>query len=121
MSYMTSYYMEINRSMPAVILDPIKVEAEVERVNVFEDGNAEDGWCAWTTWYDWEEDMILLSSKFPGLLFKLHGEGERPEDLWDAYFLDGKVQICPAEIIYDDFDPSKLIEGDIKRTEYSYQ
>ena len=62
-------------------------------------------------WYDWEEDMCLLSTRFPELLFCLHGEGESGDDLWDAYFFEGKCQHCPAVITYEDFDPSKLCAG----------
>ena len=59
-------------------------------------------------WYDNEDDMLLLSKEFPDVLFKLHGEGEDKEDIWDKYFMNGKMQYCPAEIIYPLFDRAKL-------------
>ena len=59
-------------------------------------------------WYKWESDMRGLSREFPGVLFKLHGEGEENGDVWDAYFLDGKFQKCMAEIVIPPFDQSKL-------------
>lgn len=119
MGYMTSYNLNVCNAASLVVLDPI--EREIELMNVFEEGDAKSGWYVWTTWYDWEEDMILLSKKFPDVLFKLHGTGDDPEDLWEAYFFDGKIQVCPVKITYDDFDPAKLIEKDIKQTKYSYQ
>ncbi len=56
-------------------------------------------------WYEWEADMKALSLKFPSVCFKLHGEGEEPGDIWDAYFLKGKSQVKKAKIIIDECDP----------------
>ena len=59
-------------------------------------------------WYDNEEEMRKLSKEFPDVLFKLHGEGEDNEDIWDKYFMNGKMQYCPAEIMCPPFDRAKL-------------
>ena len=59
-------------------------------------------------WYNNEDDMLLLSKEFPDVLFKLHGEGQDNEDIWDKYFMNGKMQYCPAEIMYPPFDRAKL-------------
>lgn len=59
-------------------------------------------------WYDNENDMLLLSKEFPDVLFKLHGEGEDNEDIWNKYFMNGKMQYCPAKIVYEPFDKNKL-------------
>lgn len=64
-------------------------------------------------WYDYVKDMVALSSRFPGVFFKLHGVGEDEGDLWDRYFLGGRMQECPAQITYAPFDPRKLkTQGD---------
>ena len=53
--------------------------------------------------------MEEFSKLFPGIVFRLHGDGDGEEnDLWDEYYLDGKSQRCDAEIIYPPYDPSKL-------------
>ena len=59
-------------------------------------------------WYDHNDDMLSLSREFPEIRFYLHGEGEESGDLWDAWYLNGKTQFCPAEIIYPPFDPEQL-------------
>lgn len=59
-------------------------------------------------WYDNENDMLLLSKEFPDVLFKLHGEGENNEDIWNKYFMNGKMQYCPAKITYEPFNKNKL-------------
>ncbi len=50
--------------------------------------------------------MIAMSLAFPHVLFKLHGEGEENDDIWDAYFLDGKSQKHKAKVMIDDVDPN---------------
>lgn len=72
----------------------------------------ENGYCKrgvkW--WYDYEEDMRRLSRLHPDVVFKLHGEGEAYDDIWDKYFKNGKMQACYIEIVtnIDDYDESKL-------------
>ncbi len=60
------------------------------------------------TWYDWEKDMLSISSVFPDILFKLDGGGDDTEDKWSAYFLNGKTQFCPVTFVQDKFDSKKL-------------
>lgn len=59
-------------------------------------------------WYSHEEEMLSLSKKFSNVLFKLHSEGEENTDCWNKYFMNGKMQYCPAEIAYEPFDKNKL-------------
>lgn len=61
------------------------------------------------TWYHFLDNMVKISEAFPHVLFVLHGEGEVTADLWNAYFQNGKYQMCRAEIIYPEYDPSKMI------------
>ena len=51
-------------------------------------------------WYDHTYAMVKLSKLFPEVTFKLHGEGEEKEDLWDEYFHNGAAEECRAKIIY---------------------
>ena len=59
-------------------------------------------------WYNFEEDIRAYSKNHPNTVFELSGEGEESGDLWKAYFQNGKMQMCRAKIIYDEFDESKL-------------
>jgi len=61
-----------------------------------------------TKWYGCEVDMKEVSKQYPKVLFKLIGEGEDAGDLWEAYFKNGKMQMCKAEITFQEFDESKL-------------
>lgn len=60
-------------------------------------------------WYNYRENMIEHSLKYPDITFKLSGEGEETGDLWREYYKNGKYQRCEAVIVYADFDESKLI------------
>lgn len=59
-------------------------------------------------WYQHEDDMRKYSKNHPNTLFKLIGEGEESCDLWHEYYLNGKMQRVKAQIIFDNFDESKL-------------
>lgn len=59
-------------------------------------------------WYDWEKDMRKYSKKHPETVFELIGEGEDNDDLWKAYFKNGKMQFCKAKITYDEFNENEL-------------
>jgi Fe-S oxidoreductase len=89
--------------------DPIAVLrgfSEEASYAIDENGDGQDS----TKWYEHDEDMVRLSKMFPDIVFKLTGEGETPDGLWECYYKNGKIQHCPARIIYDDFDEEKLEE-----------
>lgn len=85
-----------------------EITAEIDRMNIFEDHFSKSEWGGYTKWYDWEEDMFLLSSKFPEVLFTIYGDGEVSDDKWVAYFRAGYEQYCPAKIIYQECDKRLL-------------
>lgn len=99
-----------------------ELEKEIDLLNVFESGNIVDGYYCNAKWYDHDDDMMRLSGRFPDILFSLHGDGENREDMWETYYLNGRMQYCEAEITYPPFDESRLsepIEDGGER--YSYQ
>jgi hypothetical protein len=52
-------------------------------------------------WYSSEEDMKLLSSEFADILFTVYGDGEESDDLWVAYYKNGKgTEFMKPSIIY---------------------
>ena len=59
-------------------------------------------------WYNWEEDMIELSRKFPKMLFKLEGEGEEPLDIWIAHFCNGQGNYREIQTYWEEFNPEEF-------------
>ena len=66
--------------------------------------------CESVKWYEHDSDMKFLSSKFPNELFILYGVGEENLDLWVKYYKNGKVQVSQGEVVYEEFDETKLKE-----------
>ena len=138
MGYYTDYELNVER---ADCVDPDSgdrelgsltrelLEREIDKLGVF-DGEYGGGWYGNAKWYEHDRDMLLLSKRFPGVLFTLHGYGDDVEDIWYTYYLDGKMQVCPGTIVYDDYDPLKLktaselgmlLEVPDQSPRYSYQ
>ena len=101
------------------------LEKEIDKLNVFDqECDLDFGYYGTSKWYDYDIDMLKLSMRFPSLVFAIYGEGESSEDLWYAYFKNGKMQYCPARIVYDEFseDSLRYPKRNIDPSEkYSYQ
>ena len=52
--------------------------------------------------------MIKFSLLFPDVLFTLWGNGEENEDMWVAYFKNGKSQVRKATISFVAFSEKDL-------------
>lgn len=106
-----SYYTEFSLVLETDVDDTVKneIENEITRLGIFNEFDSIDNGCsAFCGWGCWLEDMCGVSAKFPDVLFLLHGRGESDDDLWNAYFINGQYQYCPAKILYDNFDAYKL-------------
>lgn len=105
--------------------------AEIDKLQVFEctlDLSMDDldyGLYGNSKWYQYDHDMCLLSKRFPDILFCLHGEGEDRDDIWDAYYLNGKTEFHKCIVIRGEFSPNLLEpykeDLDIINGKYSYQ
>jgi hypothetical protein len=114
MGYRTYYNLNITNAdgsdlgeeRRAEIIDALRGENEEAEYSFNEAGEAEEE----NTWYEHVKEMAEFSKKYPDVLFCLEGEGEESHDLWEKYFLNGKVQLCPAKIEFDEFDEAELQE-----------
>lgn len=104
---------------------------EIDKLNVFDcdpDISVDDldyGLYGNAKWYKCNHDMCLLSKRYPGILFHLYGEGEEKDDMWDAYYLDGKMEFHKCIIVRGEFS-QKLLEPyredlDAENDKYSCQ
>jgi len=120
MGYYTSFDLTYDVKGTPFTVD--EIDAEIEKMNSLE--SCYGSWCGVAKWYDHQEDMAYLSTKFPGVLFTLYGDGDDTEDLWYEYYKDGMMQSCPAQIKFDDYDESKLSPvfdmSNKEKQEYTY-
>lgn len=65
--------------------------------------------CDCIKWYDYEDDMIGISTDIPNAYFILYGEGEYSDDNWRSYFLNGKERRFDAVI------PDQDMAAQVKR------
>ncbi len=104
MGYITSYRLQVIEGDPDLIRQFVD-ECENANYAIDADGNAQES----CKWYKSEEDMKAFSKKHPEALFRLDGEGEDSDDLWQQYWRNGKCQNIPAEITYAPFDETKMV------------
>lgn len=116
MSYSTRYTLTVQLligSQVAVLVDPAPLFALVDKIrDSYEDasfvltdrGTPNDS----GVWRSWEDDLRVASESNHNILFTLHGEGEDAGDIWNAYFLNGKMQHEKATLTIAPFDPEKL-------------
>lgn len=120
MGYYTDYTLNVQpHEGDAKCIDAIAklIENEVEKIGIFGDGSVSDGWYANAKWYDYHEDMTLLSKKFPNVIFYLEGDGEDSEDIWGRYYFNGMVMYGAVVIERYDFDEKKLVKSDTQEWE----
>lgn len=62
-----------------------------EQVNVY-----------YKTWYDYLDDFLILSGKFPFLKIEVERKGEDRLDIEKSYYLNGNRQVCQGELKFDE-------------------
>lgn len=70
----------------------------------------EDCYIIKANWERFDKDMIMLSTRFPGVLFRVECFGEDfPDDIWVAYAIDGKYYQEDGKIVYPEFNYERLV------------
>lgn len=100
-----------------------QLEDEVRKINIFDsEGNYDLGWWAKeAVWDEHEQDMALLSKRFPQFVFLLDGNGEKCDDIWGSYFHDGSVMRGARSILVLPFGARELKPVPVKENRYIYQ
>lgn len=108
MGYNTYYNIEVE-NIPAESVQPLVTRLEPMLEDTHAIFNTIFG-SYYGRWYDWDKDLLAISSDYPDVFITVHGDGEDSEDLWRAYIKDGAIQECGAKIVYDEYDPAKMRE-----------
>ena len=100
-----------------------RLAREIDKLAVFVNGSIDEGFYAYDKWYDFDQDMLLLSSRFPNVLFTLLGKGDSDDDYWMNYYKGGQAQYGAIEIVYHEFDERKLAGDPVEDAgqAYSYE
>lgn len=88
MGYYTKYKLSIEEGMVTTRIKCKACNGEGEIINKIVDSLSID---ESTKWYEHEEEMIEFSKQYPDTVFKLHGEGEERDDVWEKFFKNGKM------------------------------
>ena len=70
-----------------------------------------------TKWYEWENDMSIVSKKFPHILFTVEGIGEESGDIWQCFICNGQFseRFKPSmKFEYGDFDQLKFFTKNLQ-------
>jgi hypothetical protein len=74
------------------------------------DGPGSGSWSSldMVKWYSYAEDVLEVSTHFPGALFELSGDGEESMDMWKFWARDGKGYQADVELVFPVFDEAYL-------------
>lgn len=109
MGYYTQYNLYVHNYDGLNETERNDVNSAIEALNIFDGGD--NWWSAYEKWYDHDDDMLALSTRFPDVVFQLYGDGEDSEDRWMTYYKNGRCQEDALHITVeeDPFDESKLL------------
>lgn len=111
MGYYTQYNLYVCNDAELDETELDDIENAIEGLDIFDGGGGfRYGWSAYEKWYDHDDDMLALSTRFPDVVFQLYGDGEDSEDRWMTYYKNGRCQVDALHITVeeDPFDESKL-------------
>lgn len=69
----------------------------IEELKKISGYNHEIGECI--KWYNYNEDMLALSRKYPDVTFRVDGEGESSADIWVRWYRNGETRAWGLDII----------------------
>ena len=104
MGYYTQHNLTVRQSECDLISDDEHKEM-IANIAGYGEDLFDGGTCKW---YEHKREMREYSKKFSKTFFTLRGIGEESGDFWVEYYLGGKMQLCKARIVYDDFDINKM-------------
>lgn len=93
-----------NESVERDIIDHFRSSNEDAQIALDDEGYSEEH----CTWYDASKELAEFSKIYPFVLFTLYIDGEDSEDFRQVFAKNGKHYVSSAEIMYPNFDKTKL-------------
>ena len=97
------YYTQHDLEMIDNPVDGVDHRAEICAISGYSDPFGEE-----CKWYEMTAQMIEYSKNYPQSTFVISGEGEESGDIWKAYFKNGMRFEAKAELVFEEYDESKL-------------
>lgn len=113
MGYYSYYDLKVKKLIGKELLD-IPEEEHKLIINLFRDSNSDAKDAMKETgenkgealsWYNYREDLIEFSKKFPDYVFYMYREGEGNADVEENYILNGVMQTLYATLVIPPFNP----------------
>ena len=104
MGYFTCHTLTVDGKADKIIIEDLRYSCEQANFALNSDGSCSEE----SKWYDADEHLKAFSCKYPEKVFCLHGEGEDPGDVWNTYYKNGKMQHCPAIVMFEPYNENKL-------------
>ena len=116
MGYQTYHTIDVHEAPPHKVINEDfwnRVATMLSEISGYAEGEFDEWQGSLTVygqWYDMSIHMKILSSldEFLDVMFKVHGEGEENEDIWDYYVLNGRDAIYYATVTIPPLDPKDL-------------
>lgn len=70
---------------------------------------SDNEYMVYDVWNTYIRDLCFISKKYPNIITTVDCNSD-DDDIWRVYFIQGKYQITNATIVYEEFDPLKLID-----------
>ena len=103
MGYYTDFYLMIkpDQEIPDELLEEYIDDGGSTIEDIYESSYS-------ANWIEWEREMIDISKKYPKLEFTLDGNGDDVDDVWRAFFKNGKNYYWCVEAHRPEFDEDLL-------------
>ena len=115
------YYTRYNLiTLPEGSLKDADILNCLHHANPYEGFNEYSSFAEWaeepSKWYDYNYDMIHLSSYYPNVTFILTGNGEECGDVWKRYYKGGRCVQCIKTVLTFEENPILSEAQDYEKT-----
>ena len=91
MGYYTNYEIEEEETGDTRVIEEVKKESGYDW---------SDNYLTSVKWYDWGEDCIKVSKRFPDSTILLKGNGEEDDDVWMVRVKNGRITWAKRKVTW---------------------
>lgn len=95
-------------SLTVINGDEYNIDYEQEIADITDGYDKHWLWGEESKWYDCDQDMLKYSLRYPNTTFLIDGEGESGDDIWKAWFKNGKMFKTQGQLVFEEYNENKL-------------